>query len=98
MLQSIARILIVLCLAATGVACSSNPPTLEGNSVSPTNETPAAAPPSGGTSAGNPIAAPPSGNFPENPAAVSPANTDQYQLGPGDKVRVLVYNETDLSG
>jgi protein involved in polysaccharide export with SLBB domain len=25
-------------------------------------------------------------------------DSDQYQLGPGDKIRVLVYNETDLSG
>jgi protein involved in polysaccharide export with SLBB domain len=99
MLQSIARILVVLLLAATGVACSGNAPSLESNSVGPTNETPTAAPPGGSPSAENPVAAPPTGSAAaENPSAVLSTNTDQYQLGPGDKVRVLVYNEADLSG
>ena len=98
MLHLIARILLVLLLATTGVACSGNAPTLESNSVGPANETPTAAPPNAGRSTEDSAAAPPSGNLAESPVAVPPANTDQYQLGPGDKIRVLVYNETDLSG
>jgi protein involved in polysaccharide export with SLBB domain len=31
-------------------------------------------------------------------AAVTPANLDDYRLGAADKVRVLVYNEPNLSG
>jgi protein involved in polysaccharide export with SLBB domain len=98
MLSSITRILVVLLLATTGVACTGNAPSLESSSAGPTNETPAAAPPSGSPSTGDPLAAAPSSPSVENPIAAPPANTDQYQLGPGDKIRVLVYNETDLSG
>jgi protein involved in polysaccharide export with SLBB domain len=34
----------------------------------------------------------------EDPARTAPANLDDYRLGAADKVRILVYNEPNLSG
>jgi protein involved in polysaccharide export with SLBB domain len=88
-------------------------PSLENNSVGPTASTATdqsappvqAEPPSAPVATGQPSAT----AAVESSASTAPVqppsesqntgiDSDQYQLGPGDKIRVLVYNETDLSG
>lgn len=109
MRQSVSRILVVLLIATTGVACSGNTPSFESNNVgtastaAPASEPPPAnpttAPPTGGLAKENPITDPPTGSLAtEPPAASFPGSTDQFRLAAGDKIRVLVYNEADLSG
>jgi protein involved in polysaccharide export with SLBB domain len=107
MIRSIAHLLVVTLMAMTVVACSGNAPSLESNpgptSSAPPNNSPTANSPSAAESPATTspsIADPPIGSLTtEAPVETAPpSDPDQYQLGPGDKVRVLVFNENDLSG
>jgi protein involved in polysaccharide export with SLBB domain len=104
MFRSIAHLLVVILTAITAVACSGNA-SLESDQVGPTSSAPANNPvtATGPSTADPPTtspADPPIGSLTtESPVETAPSSDpDQYQLGPGDKVRVLVFNENDLSG
>jgi protein involved in polysaccharide export with SLBB domain len=81
--RQIAALLFAVILAA----CAENAPSLEANVQQPAAGTPApAATPAPEATASLPA-----------DSALS-VGTDQYRLGPGDKLRILVFSENDLSG
>src|SRR5262245_20655663 len=98
------HILVLALMAAIAVAgCTGTAPSLESGSVGPAASTPidrpsdsAEAPQTGQPSASTAIEQPTSSSPADSPQ--SSAESDTYRLGPGDKIRVIVFNEAELSG
>jgi protein involved in polysaccharide export with SLBB domain len=89
LVAGVCRQITALIFAAVLTACAENAPSLETNVQQPAMGTPAPAttPAPGAT---------PSATVPADSAPS--VGTDQYRLGPGDKLRILVFSETELSG
>jgi protein involved in polysaccharide export with SLBB domain len=107
MKQSIANLLGITA-AYLLVGCSGSSTSLEDSSVgaatnAPTQQTApkVAGQPPTSTVVEQPATAmidPPKPTTGVQPLASQSVDPDQYQLGPGDKLRVIVFNESDLSG